>query len=140
MCIALLYSCAAYRNATPHTLRWFSANKFNDAGLFCTAAHICTPFGTADAKYTARAQITTNDTEEDVMRALITTIIGTIAPVTAFAASTPHIDNSGLFSWIFLGFCSLIVLMQVMPAILMMVGMAKGLKEVMTPAHAAAKK
>jgi nucleoside phosphorylase len=62
----------------------------------------------------------------------LATIIGTITPVTAFAATTQHIDNSGIFSWIFLGFCAVIVLMQVMPALLMMLGMAKGLKEVMT--------
>lgn len=74
------------------------------------------------------------------MRALITTIMGTIAPATAFAATAPHTDNSGIFSWIFLGFCALIVLMQVMPAVLMMVGMAKGLKEVMKPATATTKK
>ena len=74
------------------------------------------------------------------MRALITTIMGAIAPATAFAATTPHIDNSGIFSWIFLGFCALIVLMQVMPAALMMVGMAKGLKEVMKHEPETAKK
>jgi len=70
----------------------------------------------------------------------LATIIGTIAPVTAFAASTPHVDNSGIFSWIFLGFCAVIVAMQVMPALLMMVGMAKGLKEAMTSEPAIAKK
>ena len=74
------------------------------------------------------------------MRALITTIIGTIAPATAFAATTPHIDNTGIFAWVFLGFCALIVLMQVMPAVLMMVGMAKGLKEVVKPATATTQK
>jgi len=139
-CISLLYSCAAYRNATPQCLRWFCTNKHNDIGVLYIITQIDNPFGTADAKYKTRAQSTTNDTEEDIMRALITTIIGTIAPATAFAASAPHVDNSGIFSWIFLGFCALIIMMQVMPAILMMVGMVKGLKEVMTPAHAAAKK
>jgi len=59
------------------------------------------------------------------MKALAT-IIGTIAPATAFAASTPHADDSGLFAWIFLGFCALIVIAQVMPAVLLMFGMAKG--------------
>ncbi len=74
------------------------------------------------------------------MRALITTVIGTITPATVFAASTSHIDNSGIFSWIFLGFCTLIVAMQVMPAVLMMVGMAKGMREVLKPAEAVAHK
>ena len=57
----------------------------------------------------------------------LATIIGTIAPATAFAASTPHVDDSGLFSWIFLGFCALIVIAQAMPAVLLMFGMAKGM-------------
>ena len=60
----------------------------------------------------------------------LATIIGTIAPATAFAASTPHVDDSGIFSWIFLGFCALIVVAQTMPAILLMLGMVKGMKEV----------
>jgi len=60
------------------------------------------------------------------MKALAT-IIGTIAPATAFAASTPRVDDSGLFSWIFLGFCALIIIAQAMPAVLLMFGMAKGM-------------
>jgi hypothetical protein len=64
--------------------------------------------------------------QEDAMKTLAT-IIGTIAPATAFAASTPRVDDSGLFVWIFLGFCALIVIAQVMPAVLLMFGMAKGI-------------
>ncbi|KAA0891850.1 hypothetical protein F6V25_01045 [Oryzomonas japonica] len=60
----------------------------------------------------------------------LATIIGTIAPATAFAATTPRVDDSGLFVWIFLGFCALIVAAQLMPAILLMFGMAKGVKDV----------
>lgn len=72
----------------------------------------------------------------------LATIIGTIAPATAFAASTPRVDDSGLFVWIFLGFCALIVAAQIMPALLLMFGMAKGVKdavkgEVKTAAHKA---
>ena len=47
------------------------------------------------------------------MRALITTIVGMLAPVTAFAASGLSEDNSGIFVWVFLGFCALIVVAQV---------------------------
>jgi hypothetical protein len=47
----------------------------------------------------------------------------TAAP--AFAAPT-YSDNSGLLVWSFLGFCALIVVAQVMPAVMMMVGMIKG--------------
>ena len=64
------------------------------------------------------------------MRALITTIVGTLAPVTAFAASGLSEDNSGIFVWVFLGFCALIVVAQVIPAVLLMTGMVKGLVSV----------
>ena len=61
------------------------------------------------------------------MRALITTIIGTIAPATAFAAANGlSEDNSGIFVWVFLGFCALIVVAQVIPAVLLATGMVKG--------------
>lgn len=60
------------------------------------------------------------------MRALAT-IIATISPATAFAASNAHVDNSGLFVWIFLGFCALIIAAQVVPAALMLFGMVKGI-------------
>lgn len=59
----------------------------------------------------------------------LATIIGLLAPATAFAATGAREDNSGLFVWIFLGFCALIVVAQVIPAILLMFGMAKGVKE-----------
>ena len=48
--------------------------------------------------------------------------MATAAP--AFAAST-YTDNSGLLVWSFLGFCAVIVVAQVMPAVMMMVGMVK---------------
>ena len=64
------------------------------------------------------------------MRALITTIVGILAPVTAFAASGLSEDNSGIFVWVFLGFCALIVVAQVIPAVLLMTGMVKGLVSV----------
>ena len=64
------------------------------------------------------------------MRALITTIAGTLAPVTAFAASGLSEDNSGIFVWVFLGFCALIVVAQIIPAVLLMTGMVKGLVSV----------
>ena len=64
------------------------------------------------------------------MRALITTIVGTLAPVTAFAANGLSEDNSGIFVWVFLGFCALIVVAQVIPAVLLMTGMVKGIVSV----------
>jgi hypothetical protein len=46
-------------------------------------------------------------------------------------AATPALaagrqDTSGIFVWAFLGFCAVIVAAQVVPAILMMVGAARG--------------
>lgn len=52
--------------------------------------------------------------------------LGTVAP--ALAASGAREDNSGIFVWIFLGFCALIIVAQMVPAVLMMLGFAKGLK------------
>jgi hypothetical protein len=64
------------------------------------------------------------------MRALIITIAGIIAPATAMAATGMREDNSGIFVWVFLGFCALIVVAQVIPAVLMMTGMIKGVVSV----------
>ena len=64
------------------------------------------------------------------MRALITTILGILAPVTAMAATGAMEANSGIFVWVFLGFCSMIVVGQVVPAVLLMTGMVKGIVSV----------
>jgi hypothetical protein len=73
------------------------------------------------------------------MRALITPTLAALAttvPVAAFAAGG-RVDDSGIFVWVFLGFCALIVVAQVVPAVLLLFGMAKGVasvvKEEMTP-------
>ena len=61
------------------------------------------------------------------LRTIATTVAATMATAApAFAAPT-YRDNSGLMVWSFLGFCAVIVVAQVMPAVMMMVGMAKGL-------------
>jgi uncharacterized membrane protein YeaQ/YmgE (transglycosylase-associated protein family) len=64
------------------------------------------------------------------MRAL-TTIMGTVAGIvpaaTAFAASGAREDNSGIFVTIFLGLCGVIVIGQLVPAVMVMMGFAKGL-------------
>lgn len=59
-----------------------------------------------------------------IFKNIMLTTLGTIT--TAMAAGTRQ-DHSGLFVWIFLGFCALIVLLQLVPAILMLFGIAKGL-------------
>ncbi|MGB9079708.1 MAG: hypothetical protein WCD00_00310 [Desulfuromonadaceae bacterium] len=72
------------------------------------------------------------------MRALIT-LMGSLAPVTAWAASGAREDTSGIFVWVFLGFCALIVVAQVVPALLMMTGMVKGVASVVKEEMAEAK-
>jgi hypothetical protein len=61
----------------------------------------------------------------NVMRALLNTIGLSLVPAIAFASGT-RVDNSGVFVWVFLGFCSLIVVSQIVPAVLLMTGMVKG--------------
>jgi hypothetical protein len=48
---------------------------------------------------------------------------------TTWAAVDGSEDHSGLLCWIFLGFCALIVVAQLLPAIMMMAGMARGVVE-----------
>ncbi|KIH75451.1 hypothetical protein SAMN05660860_03437 [Geoalkalibacter ferrihydriticus] len=43
----------------------------------------------------------------------------------ALAAAGARQDNSGLVVWVFLGFCALIVVAQLLPALLMMLGVVK---------------
>jgi hypothetical protein len=63
------------------------------------------------------------------MRTLINTIVAALAPAAAFAASGAHEDNSGIFSTIFLGLCALIVVGQLVPAAMMMLGIARGVRK-----------
>lgn len=59
--------------------------------------------------------------------------LGNVTPL--WAADAAREDNSNLFVWIFLAFCALIVVAQLIPAIMMMLGFAKGVKK--EPAHPA---
>ena len=61
------------------------------------------------------------------MRTLITTIIGTLAPTAAMAASGATEEGSGIFVWIFLGFFAVIIVGQMIPAVLLMTGLVKGI-------------
>ena len=58
------------------------------------------------------------------MRA-IATIIGIITPATSFA-SYGLVDDSGIFVWVFLGFCTKLFIAQAVTAFLLIVGMVKG--------------
>lgn len=59
------------------------------------------------------------------LRNIVAVLIGSAS--TAFAATGAREDNSGLFVWIFLGFCALIVVAQLIPAIMVVLGFAKAL-------------
>ena len=52
---------------------------------------------------------------------------GNVAPL--WAADAVREDNSNWFVWIFLAFCALIVVAQLIPAVMMMLGFAKGVKK-----------
>ena len=68
------------------------------------------------------------------MKALTKTVLATLiilsATLPAAAASTAgRADHSGILVWTFLGFCALIVVAQLVPAILMALGIVKGAAE-----------
>jgi hypothetical protein len=60
----------------------------------------------------------------------LASILGIFAPAIACAANGLTEDNSGIFVWVFLGFCALIVVAQVVPAVLLLTGMVKGVVSV----------
>jgi len=57
----------------------------------------------------------------------ITAFLANGAPL--WAADAAREDSSNLFVWIFLAFCALIVVAQLIPAVMMMLGFAKGVKK-----------
>ncbi|MSM38775.1 MAG: hypothetical protein GJT30_04025 [Geobacter sp.] len=68
---------------------------------------------------------------------LFAAVAGIAPAATAFAASGAREDNSGIYSTIFLGLCALIVVGQLVPAAMVMLGFAKGIrKETKATEHA----
>jgi len=57
----------------------------------------------------------------------VVAFLGNGAPL--WAADAAREDNSNWFVWIFLAFCALIVVAQLIPAVMMMLGFAKGVKK-----------
>ncbi len=55
-------------------------------------------------------------------------LIGNVTPLWA-ATTGREVDHSDLFVWIFLAFCALIVIAQLIPAALVLMGFAKGAKK-----------
>ena len=56
----------------------------------------------------------------------IAALIGAMAPATLFAAENAPSGDEGIFVWIFLGFFALIVVGQLVPAIVLIIGLLKG--------------
>lgn len=55
-------------------------------------------------------------------------LIGTMVPATVFAAANVPAGNDGVFVWIFLGFFALVVVGQIVPAIMLVIGLVKGFR------------
>jgi hypothetical protein len=58
----------------------------------------------------------------------LATLIGTIAPATSFAAANAPAGDDGFFVWIFLGFFAVIVVGQLIPAVMLIIGAVKGIR------------
>lgn len=70
------------------------------------------------------------------MRTIGTTAAALLMTVTPALAAPRFEDNSGLLVWSFLGFCAVIVVAQILPAAMMIVGLAKGVATDMAGAKA----
>ena len=68
------------------------------------------------------------------LSAVMMSMVGMVSPALAAGARE---DHSGIVVWVFLGFCALIVIAQLVPAVLLMTGMIKG---VAAPREAAEQK
>jgi len=65
---------------------------------------------------------------EDVMNKLTlpALVVALLSPITSAFAASGRSDNSGFVVWVFLGFCALIVVAQLVPAVMVMLGLVKG--------------
>ena len=64
------------------------------------------------------------------MKRLIAALVLTLAAVPAFAIDTAVTYSSGILVLLFVGFCSLIVVMQLVPAVMILIGAIKAVKPV----------
>ena len=62
------------------------------------------------------------------MKTLFATLLSLLTPLTVFAVDTSVTYNSGLLVMLFIGFCAFLVIVQLIPAVLMLIGMAKSVK------------
>ncbi|MDY0213266.1 MAG: hypothetical protein RBR06_09700 [Desulfuromonadaceae bacterium] len=59
-------------------------------------------------------------------KTVLATLISFSAAMPAMASTAGRADHSGILVWTFLGFCALIVVAQLVPATLMLLGIVKG--------------
>ena len=63
------------------------------------------------------------------MKAIITTISLILFAVPAFAIDTAQTYNSGILVLLFVGFCALLIVAQLVPAVLTLFGMTKAIAQ-----------
>ena len=61
------------------------------------------------------------------MRTTINTIIATIATTTTAFAANGAADEPGILAWAFMGFCAVVLVGQLVPAAMLVIGAVKGL-------------
>ena len=79
-------------------------------------------------KRTIKEEILKNTTLKKGLALCFTLLFGDVATLWASDAAR-EADNSNLFVWIFLAFCALIIVAQLIPAVMMLLGFAKGAKK-----------
>jgi len=62
------------------------------------------------------------------MKNILFTIITFLLMTVPAWASTARVDNSGFLVWSFLGFCAMIIVAQVIPAVMVTLGIVKAVK------------
>ncbi|MDX2496215.1 MAG: hypothetical protein QNK27_14740 [Desulfuromusa sp.] len=63
------------------------------------------------------------------MKAILTTLTLSLFAVPAFAVDTTQTYNSGILVLLFVGFCALLIVAQLVPAVLTLFGMTKAAVE-----------
>lgn len=74
-----------------------------------------------------------------VIRNIAVALAAALGPASTALGAGGREDSSGIFVWIFLAFCALIIVAQLIPSILMLFGMAKGLGKKQEPAEESVK-
>ncbi len=63
------------------------------------------------------------------MKAIVTTIVLALIAAPAFAVDTAQTYTSGILILLFVGFCALIIVAQLVPAVLTLFGMTKAVAQ-----------